>query len=73
MSCFVDDCMDNYSQALTLGKPLLITSDLNCNLLETGYSEAVALLDFCKSVNLTQLINEPTRMTLKLHRLYWMS
>ena len=63
VSCFVDDFMDNYSQALTLGKPLLITGDLNCNLLEPGCSEAVALLDFCKSVNLTQLINEPTCVT----------
>ena len=63
VSCFVDDFMDNYSQALTLGKPLLITGDLNCNLLEPGCSEAVALLDFCKGVNLTQLINEPTRVT----------
>ena len=63
VSCFVDDFMDNYSQALTLDKPLLITGDLNCNLLEPGCSEAVALLDFCKGVNLTQLINEPTRVT----------
>ena len=63
VSCFVDDFMDNYSQALTLGKPLLITGDLNCNLLEPGCSKAVALLDFCKSINLTQLINQPTRVT----------
>ena len=62
-SCFLDDFMNNYSQALTLGKPLLITGDLNCNLLDPGCSEVVALLDFCKSVNLTQLINEPTRVT----------
>ena len=40
-----------------------LTGDLNCNLLEPGCSEAVALLDFCKSVNLTQLINEPTCVT----------
>ena len=58
VSCFVDDFMDNYSQALTLGKPLLITGDLNCNLLEPGCSEAVALLDFCKGVNLTQLTRD---------------
>ena len=63
VSCFVDDFMDKYSQALILGKPLIITGDLNCNLLEPGCPEAVALLDFCKSVNLTQLIKEPTRMT----------
>ena len=63
MSCFVDDFMDNYSQALILGKPLMITGNLNCNLLEPGCSKAVALLDFCKSVNLTQLIKEPTRVT----------
>ena len=53
VSCFVDDFMDNYSQALILGKPLMITGDLNCNLLEPGCPEAVALLDFCKSVNLS--------------------
>ena len=41
----------------------MITDDLNCNLLEPGCPEAVALLDFCKSVNLTQLIKEPTRVT----------
>ena len=63
VSCLVDDFMDNYSQALILGKPLMITGDLNCNLLEPGCPEAVALLDFCKSVNLTQLIKEPTRVT----------
>lgn len=63
VSCFVNNFMDNYSQALTLGKPLVITGDLNCNLLEPQCSEAIALLDFCKSVNLTQLIKEPTRVT----------
>lgn len=63
VSCFVDDFMDNFSQALTLGKPLMITGDLNCNLLEPSCSEAIALLDFCKSINLTQLIKEPTRVT----------
>ena len=31
--------------------------------MEPGCPEAVALLDFCKSVNLTQLIKEPTRVT----------
>ena len=63
VSCFVDDFMDNYSQVLILGKPLLITGNLNCNLLKPSCSKAVALLDCYKSVNLTQLISEPTRVT----------
>ena len=63
VSCFADDFMDNYSQVFTFGKPLQITGDLNCNLLKPGCFKAAALLDFCKSVNLLQLINEPTRVT----------
>ena len=48
LMCFINVLMDNYSQALTLGKS---TGDLHCDLLEPGCSKAVALLDFCKSGN----------------------
>ena len=40
----------------------LCTGDLNCNLLSDDY-ESRALLDFCTTFNLTQLINLPTRIT----------
>lgn len=63
VSCFFDDFMDKYSQALILGKDIVITGDLNCDLLKPRSREAVALYDLCSSVNLTQLIQEPTRVT----------
>ena len=63
VSCFVDDFMDKYSQALTLGKNIIVAADLNCNMLKPRSPEAVALQDLCDSVNLTQLIKEPTRVT----------
>ena len=63
VSCFVDDFMDKYSQALTLGKNIIVAADLNCDMLKPRSPEAVALQDLCDSVNLTQLIKEPTRVT----------
>ena len=55
--------MDKYSQALTFGKNIIVTTDLNCDMLKPRSLEAVALQDLCDSVNLTQLIKESTRMT----------
>ena len=63
VSCFVDDFMDKYSQALTLGKNIIVAADLNCDMLKPRSPEAVALQDLCDSVNLTQLIKDPTRVT----------
>ena len=63
VSSFVDDFMDKYSQALTLGKNIIVAADLNCDMLKPRSPEAVALQDLCDSVNLTQLIKEPTRVT----------
>ena len=63
MSCFVDDFVDEYSQALTFGKNIIIAADLNCDMLKTRSPEAVALQDLCDSVNLSRLIREPTRVT----------
>ena len=62
MSCFVDDFMGKYSQALTFRKNI-VAADLNCDILKPRSPEAVALQDLCDRVNLSQLINEPTRMT----------
>ena len=61
-SCFVEDFMDKYSQALTYGKEIFIAGDLNCNVMKHS-PEADALNDLCLSLNLTQLITSPTRET----------
>ena len=63
VSCFVDDFMEKYSQALTFGKNIIVTADLNCDMLKPRPPEAVALQNLRDSVNLTQLIKEPTRVT----------
>ena len=60
---FVNNFRDKYTQALTFGKDILVAGDLNCDMLKPRSPEANALLDLCNSVNLTQLIKEPTRMT----------
>lgn len=40
----------------------MVVGDLNCDLLTSSY-ESRALNDFCSSVNMKQLITEPTRVT----------
>ncbi|CAB4002993.1 Hypothetical predicted protein [Paramuricea clavata] len=62
VSCFTNNFMDNYIKALTFGKDIIIAGDLNCDLLKTA-QEAKALNDFCHCLNLTQLIDKPTRVT----------
>ena len=54
--------MDQYLQALTHGKSVLVVGDLNCDLLMSSY-ESRALNDFCSSLNMKQLITEPTSVT----------
>ena len=62
-STFHDIFMENYIHALTLGKEIIVVGDLNCDLLKPDSPEAMSLPDFCSSVNQTQLIKEPTRVT----------
>ncbi|XP_068680135.1 uncharacterized protein [Montipora foliosa] len=62
VSCFGDDFMENYMHALTFGKEIFVTGDLNCNML-SDCPEAHSLGDLCDSLNLTQLIKTPTRVT----------
>lgn len=62
LSCFVEDLMDQYLQALTYGKFVLVVGDLNCDLLTSSY-ESRALNDLCSSLTMKQLITEPTRVT----------
>ena len=56
--------MHNYIKALTFGEDIIIAGDLNCDMLKTAH-EAKALNDFCHCLNLTQLIDKPTRVTLR--------
>jgi hypothetical protein len=56
--------MAEYTRALIYGKDILVVGDLNCNLLKTT-QEAEALRDMCCSLNLVQLIDKPTRVTLQ--------
>ena len=49
---FYDDFMENYSQALTFGKNIIVAADLNCDMSKPRSPEAVALQDLCDSVNL---------------------
>ena len=62
-STFHDIFIENYIHALTLGKEIIVVGDLNCDLLKPDSPEAMSLLDFCTSVNQTQLIKEPARVT----------
>ena len=64
VSCFTNHFMAEYTRALIYGKDILVVGDLNCNLLKTT-QEAEALRDMCCSLNLVQLIDKPTRVTLQ--------
>ncbi len=46
-----------------MGKEIIVVGDLNCDVLKPDSPSAIALLNFSESVNLTQLIKEPTRVT----------
>ena len=63
-NCFVDDFMDTYTQALTRGNENFVVGDLNCNMLKI-LPETDALNNLCSSLNLTQLITSPTRITMQ--------
>ena len=60
VSCFVDDFMDNYTRPLMFGKEIFVVGD---HLMLGKCPEADALNDLCRSLNLTQLIKSPTRIT----------
>ena len=54
--------MPKYIKALSLNKEIVVTGDVNCDLLVKN-PKGDALLSFCASVNATQLIDKPTRVT----------
>ena len=48
--------------SLLQGLDVILLGDLNCNLLGSC-SDGQALIDFCSSTNLVQLVHDPTRVT----------
>ena len=62
LSCLADDLMPSHTHALSLNKLIVLTGDLNCDLLVYN-PRGDDLRTFCTAVNATQLIKDPTRVT----------
>ena len=63
LNCFEDDFGETVISALSLNKDIYILGDLNCNVLDAGDQGGRTFSNFCTAYNLTQVINEPTRIT----------
>ncbi|XP_068750911.1 uncharacterized protein [Montipora capricornis] len=63
LDCFDTELRDALISAMPMNKPIYILGDLNCNLLNSSDLASQALINFCASFNLTQLIRQPTRIT----------
>ena len=63
LDCSDQELSESFISALTLGKNIFILGDLNCNVLDVSDVNARALMDFCSTFNLTQVIKQPTRRT----------
>ena len=63
LSCFDTDLTANFISVLSFNLPMYISGDLNCNLLNCEGQDSRALINFCHSYNLSQLIKTPTRVT----------
>ena len=63
MEYFEGKFINNYTKALTLGMEIFVLGDLNCDLLKSCH-EGNTLKDLCNTLNLTQLVTSPTRVTL---------
>ena len=62
LNCPESDLMPKYTQALSLNRDIVLTGEVNCDLL-TKNPRGDALCSFCISVNAKQLIEKPTRVT----------
>ena len=64
MSRFLDEFSVSFMDSLLLGMEVLITGDLNADVLPgSSCPEGRALMDLCNSFNLSQLVTKPTRST----------
>ena len=63
LNCFKTDFSRTLVSALLMSKSIYILGDLNCNVLNTGDPACQAPLNFCSTLNLAQLITQPTRTT----------
>ena len=61
ISCF-EDFRERYKQALAYGLPILVVGDLNSDLIVSS-SKSKTLYNLCTSLNMKQLITQPTRLT----------
>ena len=52
-----------FIEAFMMQPQIVIMGDLNCNLLNNSSVDAKALLDTCNELNLSLIIEEPTRIT----------
>ena len=57
VSCFDSDLTESFIYASSFNKPIYLLGDINCRL------KAKALINFCLSYNLSQLITIPKRVT----------
>ena len=62
VACLENELIPKYTQALSLNRDIGVTGDLNCHLLSEN-PRGDALRSFCATVNVTQLIDKPTRVT----------
>ena len=61
IACLENELLPKYIEALSRNKDIVLTGDLNCDLLSNN-PRGEALLSFCATVNATQLIDKPTRV-----------
>ena len=63
LNCFDEDLSRTTISALSLNKDIYMLGDLKCNVLNHNDAASQALLNFCTAFNLTQMINQPTRIS----------
>ena len=63
LDCFNNELCNALTSAMPMNKPIYILGDLNCNLLNSSDPASQALVNFCTSFNLSQMITQPTRVT----------
>jgi hypothetical protein len=63
INCLDNELSNSLIVALSFNKPIYILGDLNCNMLNENDPSCQALTNFCLSFNLSQLVQQPTRVT----------